>query len=476
MTRKARATVLGTALLVAIAAAALLWHARPRGASRGCSGCNVVVVLIDTLRQDHVGAYGYPRATTPHIDDLARTGVRFGAAHSVASWTNPAIFALMTGLYPRHYLSLAPGRDLFRLGIPAAAETVDEALKRAGYHTALLSDHPTIIPALGYGQAIDEFEPAFRTWEGQAAAYAGSELRHLVDFTGGLLARLTARGRPFYLYVHIIYPHAPYNPRRQQLGLFRDPLPPAAGQAGDPEARDDYDRDVWKADRYVGKLLSLLEDRGLRERTMVVVAADHGEGFGEYGSRDKHGSELTEHILRVPLVLSLPRGLHPRVVDEPVSLVDVKPTILELLSITTAAPMDGISLAPAVRGESLPARTLFAGFGMTGNRMLPPLVAMGHGHKLFWDAGNPAASRLVPIGVLGHEDREAPDAPREVRAQLEAAIRSFASAAPRVRDDGVASSTQAALTPEAREQLKALGYVHDGDEPAAGPTGPPPRP
>jgi hypothetical protein len=475
MTRRSQA--LGLAL-AAVLAAGVWWAARTRSPRSGCPRCNLVVVLIDTLRQDHVGAYGYPRATTPNIDGLARTGIRFGAAHTVASWTNPAIFALMTGLYPRHYLSLAPGRDLFRLGIPAAAETLDEPLKQAGYRTALLSDHPTILPSLGYGQAIDHFEPAFRSWEGQEAAYAGSELRHLVDLTDGLLARLgegESGAPPFYLYVHIIYPHAPYNPRRQQLELFRDPLPPQAAQAKDPEALDDYDRDVWKADRYVGRLVRLLEDRRLRDRTMIVVTADHGEGFGEYGSVDKHGSELTEHLLRVPLVIWLPgRAQRPRVVEEPISLVDVKATLLELLSIRTAAPMDGISLVPALRGQPLPARTLFAGFGMTGNRMLPPLVAMGQGHKLFWEARDRAVSRLVRLDEIGREDRDSTNAPRELRARLEDAIRLFASAAPRVRDDAGPSSAQAgdaALTPEAREQLKALGYIQDGTEPAARPTG-----
>jgi hypothetical protein len=343
----------------------------------------------------------------------------------------------------------------------------------------VLSDHPTIIPSLGYGQAIDFFEPAFRSWQGDQAAYAGTELRHLVNLSDSLLARLAQGGKPFSLYVHIIYPHAPYNPRRQEQDLFKDPLPAAFAQAADPDARDDYDRDVWKADRYVGKLLRLLEDKGLREQTLIVVAADHGEGFGEYGSRDKHGSELTEHLLRVPLVLWLPGGRFPaRAVEEPVSLVDLKPTILDLLAIPTTAPMDGISLAPALRGQPLPARTLFAGFGMTGNRMLPPLVAMGRGHKLFWDARERATLRVVALDGLGHEDRDSRNAPADVRAHLEDAIQLFASAPPMVRDDRPeTASAQAAdgdLTPEAREQLKALGYIQDGVTPAAASTGPPP--
>jgi hypothetical protein len=140
--------------------------------------------------------------------------------------------------------------------------------------------------------------------------------------------------------------------------------------------------------------------------------------------------------------------------------------------------MDGISLAPALRGQPLPARTLFAGFGMTANKMLPPLVAMGQGHKLFWDASQRETLRLVALDGLGREDHDSRDAPREVRAHLEDAIRLFASAAPRVRDDlgpSSAHAADAALTPEAREQLKALGYIQDGVEPAAQPTNQPAR-
>ena len=278
-------------------------------------------------RADHLGCYGYAKAATPVLDRLAAGGVRFAEAVTVAPETLPAHATLMTGLLPP------------RTGVRVNAEgrlesrhvTLAEVARARGYETAAFVSAFVLDARFGLDQGFDLYDDRVEAAEGAAFA-SGTNERSADRTTDAALAWLRKRdpGRPFLAWVHYFDAHFPYDP----------PEPFARRFAGSP-----YDGEIAFVDSQLGRLLQGLDERGLRNKTLVVVVGDHGEGLGDHGERT-HGILLYRSATRVPLILSNPRLFpRPEVVDGTVvSIADIAPTLVDLLGVEDPPARDGLSL------------------------------------------------------------------------------------------------------------------------------------
>lgn len=285
---------------------------------------NVVLVSIDTLRPDRLGCYGGTTVETPAIDSLSTAGVRFENAFTPVPLTLPAHWTILTGVEPWHHGVVDNGMALSA----APAATLAERFAAAGYDTAAFVSAFVLHRTFGLDRGFARYD------DGPAADAALDQLLHetapadeRVDRALGWLRR--ERTRPFFLWLHLFDPHAPYAPPQG----FR------ARYAGRP-----YDGEVAFVDTQVARLLAALDRSGLTGRTLVVLLSDHGESLGEHGE-ETHGVLLYDATLRVPLVLRLPGTLPAgEVRREAVGLSDVAPTILALAGLPATPGIDGRDL------------------------------------------------------------------------------------------------------------------------------------
>ncbi len=358
-----------TARLI-VAATALAVLGGCDGASPGSSspsrnaGINVLLVTVDTLRPDHLSAYGYPRKTSPAIDELASKGVTFELAFTYWPKTRGSFAAMFTSLYASQHGLTVRDRDL-----PEFNETLAEVFQKAGYRTAAAVDNGNLDSRLGYAQGFDRYE---ETW-----LRGKTELERTEITTRFGEAFLAAKDdpRPFFLWLHYVNPHTPYDPPAAHLSRFQgDGLVPrggelpkvvgfhggvnrnlaAAGARTWGDYVDRYDAEILLADEHVGRVLKSLNEGPHAGTTLVVLTSDHGESLGEHGYFFDHGDDLFNPSLRIPLVLSFP-GFLPsgERVDSVVSSLDIYPTLLDLaqLPFPTGPPgLQGSSALPLIRG------------------------------------------------------------------------------------------------------------------------------
>ena len=331
---------------------------------------NIVLIQIDTLRQDHVGCYGYQRPTTPNLDRFARSGVTFRNAYSVTSWTLPAVTSLLTGLLPSRHGVRAIG-DLLPPTIPSVARI----LHLNGYRTAAISANFAFVnPGDAFPEGAPHLGQGFETFQ-VLWQQADPTDREAETIMGKLIRTVRADGvtskmadflrttpEPFFLFTLQIDPHYGYEPpegyrffepvalNSTVSGYLQDGI-----QLRDPLSPDDlqhlvnlYDGEIRYADEMLGDFLASLDESGMADRTVVIILADHGEAFGEHG-RMLHGQSLYDNTLRIPLMVrgpSIPAGV---VVDGLVSITDIMPTVLELADLPPQSDLDGRSLASAWR-------------------------------------------------------------------------------------------------------------------------------
>jgi choline-sulfatase len=294
---------------------------------------NLLIVSVDALRADHVGCYGYAAAATPTLDALAARGLRFEQATTVAPLTLPAHSSLMTGCFPaRHRVRDDAG---FILG--DGQTTLAEVLKERGYRTGGFVSSFALDSRFGIQQGFsryfDDFDPDDRaSRDPEALARRGDE-----TVAKALEWLSQEAGKPFFVWVHLADPHAPY----QAPDPYPDRRPATLAGA--------YDAEIAWTDSLVGRLLARLGRR--RERTVVVVVGAYGESLGEHGERE-HGFFVYDATVQVPLVMAGP-GVPRRTVPDQVRIVDVMPTVLELLGVPSPASVQGGSLLPLARGERL---------------------------------------------------------------------------------------------------------------------------
>ena len=313
--------------LFALPFLALLFSSAPL-TQQGSARPNILLITIDTLRADRVGAYGYTAAHTPALDRLAAEGVRFADATAHAVLTLPSHAAILTGRYPAAY-----GIRLNGMGaLPPEATTLAERLKSAGYRTGAVVASAVLGEAYGLDQGFDEYDDRIAVQASDTVALADLQ-RPADQVTAAARKWIAGQKGSWFLWAHYYDPHLPY----------AAPAKYAALAAGRP-----YDGEVAFVDSEIAALLGSVD----RQRTIVVVTADHGEALGEHGEPD-HGFFLYDATLSVPLIIAGP-GIKPRVVSEQVRHVDLPATIVDLAGLANAriAGEDGESLSPLVKGGS----------------------------------------------------------------------------------------------------------------------------
>jgi len=329
----------------------------------------VILVSIDTLRADHVGAYGYPKPTTPRIDEFARDAVIFRTCVAPATSTLASHGSIFTSLLPIHH-GASTG---FRTGIPtrlsATSKPLAEVLKRNGYHTASFNGGVQLDAAYGVDRGFDVYVSA-REMKADAALLTGPETRTIAAVNDSL-RWIDREERPFFLFVHSYEIHHPYTPDAESLRSFETSysgsLPNAisAKQLMDmqrgtqPLSPADlahivnlYDAELRSADAAFGALIDGLKQRDLYDGSLIVFTSDHGEEFGEHGVTGWHSHALYDEQLLVPLIVKFPAGWRAgEVVDLQVRSIDIAPTLLATLGVEAPPSYRGTDLRPFLSGD-----------------------------------------------------------------------------------------------------------------------------
>ena len=321
---------------------------------------NIIVYLSDTLRQDHLGLYGYDRPTSPHLRAFSQQGVTFEAAYAPSSWTKSSTASLLTGLYPMRHGATSRGSRL-----SGDAQLISERLAALGYWNAAVVTNPFVVSHWGFDRSYEEFHDLGEGLEGREAwQHIRAEEVHTRVFE--VLER-RPDDKPFFLYVHPIDAHGPNVPPEPFLTYYtQNPRPgstagrltPSDGPQVVRNTVDMYDSEVHYLDREFGAFVEGLKQRGLYENSVIWFVSDHGEEFLDHG-RGGHGTQLYDESVKVPMLLRLPGGEHAGTrVQTPVSLIDVTTTLLSLLGEEPDPELEGTDLIAELDRNTRP-RPLF---------------------------------------------------------------------------------------------------------------------
>lgn len=363
----------------------------------------VVLILLDTLRADHLSCYGYSRPTSPNLDALAREGVRFKQVVSCSPWTLPSIAALLAGEYPERVFNTQLSRSLV------------ERFQQMNLSTAAFTEG-------GYVSRTFGFDRGFRYYKEEEGVVQllnpgkrrDPNPRGGIENTFALASQwlLQHKDERFFLFIHTYEPHTPYTNHDFTRGMDSGVVGPVfsiefphilqsrqlvLNDAEVEYVKALYDGDILNSDRYVGKFLSLLDDLNLRDRTLLVVTSDHGEELNDHypTNTGDHGHSLRDPLLLVPLILYDPLHLYAvREVSAQVRLIDVMPTIADLLGVSIERPIDGISLLSFMDGTETEDRVALAGQTMRGPLRIG-VRSLGFKYIVTVGSGN-AQRQLVP--------------------------------------------------------------------------------
>ncbi len=410
----------------------------------------LIWISVDTLRADHLGLYGYARATSESLDRFARGAAVFENATATASWTLPSLASQFTSRYPGQH-----GGVLQRLRRNPRHATVFEALAENGFTVLGVSANHFVSPKFEMAAGFD----TLWSTEGNAAEVTRLALHALQQWDGGHLA----------LFVHYMDPHAYYDPPAPFDSLFTGGYTGAINgrnfeavkrnvdPAGLRHVQSLYDGEIAFTDRNIGELLEALAARGLLRPAVVAFSADHGEEFLEHGGWT-HSRTVYQEMLHVPFALRVP-GIGPARIESAVSLVDLAPTLLDALGVPAPASFLGRSLMPLLRGGRLPEASLIS----ETERNLEGVhrLALRRGRFKYILTTNRDRAVLPPL--LAEELFDLDADPRELHAIQSAADRE------RLRREAIAYLVQARaeageavaarLSKEDLERLRALGYV-----------------
>jgi arylsulfatase len=424
---------------------------------------NLLLISIDTLRADHLGYHGYPRATNPNLDRFAAANVSFRNFFTVSPKTGPAVTTMLSGKYVQNH-----GVTENPIAIPHGERLLPEILEDA-VRTGAVVANPTLAPVRGYDAGFDDFVEVEGT---DTVADRGlGWLEHNGD-------------APFFLWLHFLDPHGPYTPPRRLRGTFvgdayfdetrpvsldystrRGTNPqyilgsvPKYQQLGSIDLVDhyvaEYDAEILWVDEQIGRILDYVESSGLDRKTIVVLTADHGESLGEHEYYFEHGMLVNEGSIHVPLIISHPEFGEPRSIESLAQNTDLLPTLLALLNYEAPADIDGVDLTGLLRrGDAAgPVRdyvyacsafpTEYEGFFETVRTREGKLVRSGEGELWY------------------HDLQQDPLELRDARASLgPGVLEAWIAMLEGFGQDAVATDAPPALPEELRERLESLGYV-----------------
>jgi arylsulfatase A-like enzyme/Tfp pilus assembly protein PilF len=415
---------------------------------------NVVLITIDTLRADHVGCYGYKQIKTPNIDGLAADGARFERAFSVVPVTLPSHTSMLTGTYPM----LSGMHDFSGNKLSPLQPTLASVLKQAGYQTGAVIAAAVLDSRFGLNRGFDFYYDHF-----DFSRLDEANLDQM-ERPGNLVADVALdwlekdwlaknSQKKFFLWMHLYDPHFPYHPHE----------PYSREYAAQP-----YDGEIAFADEQVGRLLRFLKEKGIYQNTLIVLCGDHGESLGEHGEKT-HGFFIYNATMHVPLIIRLPESAAARVIADPVSLVDLMPTVLGAVGLEVPSQVQGRSLLPQIRDardrDDLHGNDLHrddqAGRDrvLYGETYLPrlhfnwsELRASENTKYHFIDAPRPELYDLAKDpGEVHNLFTEKKAVAEEMRAKLTGMIRDYSA--------GKELAEKTGLDPAVMERLKALGYA-----------------
>jgi arylsulfatase A-like enzyme len=417
---------------------------------------------VDTLRADALGCYGYPLPTSPNIDQLAAESILFANTFAQSSWTKPATASLVTGLNPASH-----GAVNLTSRISPDATTLAEVLRAHGYLAGAFVTNVNVSGEFGFKRGFDEYN------------YLPEDLsRSTLHVTAAKVNELvfpwleTHQRQPFFLYLHVSDPHAPYRPPSLTAERFRPPGPvPTIAYAPSPlheltkdstartteniaYVRSLYDGDVSLVDDAFGALVTKLKSLGLYDKLVMVVTSDHGEEFNEHGGFE-HGHTLYREMLSVPLILRLPggQGGGTRVL-ELARQIDIAPTVLRSVGLRVPPAMQGRSLWPVPAASTAPADAISQtklGGGDVAAAMTTEWKVIHRG-------------RATTSDFEIYDLRQDPEERRNLAAEKPVLLgygrqllMTSAANPTRPRYDGAGNL---ALEPETAAKLRALGYVN----------------
>lgn len=467
---------------------------------------NIILISVDTLRADHLGSYGYERATSPAVDSLARDGVLFAYANVAIPKTSPSLFSLLSGLYPKSH-----GVHELGMRISDSIPLLPEVLRRHGYRTAGIVGQWNCHRQFGFDRGFDFYDDDFslvhpaspsaqdeRHGELRPAKFnEGYERRAelIIDRSIEWLADLDSQpgASPFFLWMHLMDPHAAYDPPAAYEGRFTGVSPMSGNSFWGDSLRPDqihvqayvpgntnyddyinrYDAEIAYVDDQLERIFEYLREHGLYRDALVIFTSDHGEYMGENLGSDSyflHGVTPYEPETRVPLIVKFPaNAFGGKAVSQPVSLVDVLPSLLEVIG-DDSMHVDGGSLLALIEGSEVDSDAAVFVQVRHGDRLVvrkgehkliarsevdvPALVEEIRGRRTL-----PLTYHLFNVVSDPLERRDLSSERPELRAQLIAALEAWL-AAPSPIPQRPATNL---LDPETAMHLRALGYVEEAD-------------
>jgi choline-sulfatase len=403
---------------------------------------NIVLIVIDTLRSDHLPFYGYPQDTAPFLGELAANGIVFENTYSTSSWTSPATASLFTSLYPIQHgvlTGLLAARETMKIDseitinkIPAAVETLPEILKKAGYRTFGISDNINISVEEGFDQGFDKLT----TYD-----YIGAE--RLSEAAKECKEEITTNGK-YFLYLHYVDPHMPYFPMKPWIDQRK---------TSKPTDEQSYDSEINYVDDNIRKLFQLF---GWDKNTLLIVMADHGEEFMDHGGT-AHGKTLYREVLQIPLLVFMgDQGYEARRVKERISIMDIVPTLREYVGLPPSKEDMGVSLMSILRGEewAFKDRMLNAHIRrqvLKGGRTKKSLILGDWKYIITLDESeelyNIVKDPTEKVNCIGHEKPTA-DKMKQLIITYEAQCKKYPQ-----------ESSKTSLDKETLDKLRAMGYI-----------------
>lgn len=424
---------------------------------------NILFLMLDTLRADHLSGYGYERQTSPVLDAFAKENLKAAFALTAAPWTPASVASMFTGLYPSSHRMMPPNdRELAKKGLTRVSEDLDmlaEKLKTAGYATAGVSPNPWITKQFGYTQGFDQFyfidrEPANKIAESGREIIEAWEKKNLRD--------------PFFLYLHFLDPHDPYTPPGEYATKFSGALQrsPFTYSQEMQDKINLYDGEIAFLDSELGKFFEYLKSKKLYDDLVIVIVSDHGEQFMEHGD-ERHGYKLYNEEVHIPLLLKTGRKIDQgRIISETVSTVDILPTLLARTGIKQPETLPGVSLMDenalkARRGIMSEIRKKYDMKSVTdlpGNRLIMDVA---------YDETNPDPMKSLEawvtprvLGLFNARNEYACMTPinnRGLEAKLRGTFDELHTTALKTLVAPLTSGEQ--IKDETLEQLKSLGYL-----------------